>query len=46
MIHRQIKGDGGCSMKNSKIVIGILVALGIAAVLASVVRYLIKRAEA
>lgn len=33
-------------MKNSKIVIGILVALGIAAVLAGVIRYLIKRAEA
>lgn len=33
-------------MKSSKTVIGILVVLGIAAVLAGVIRYLIKRAEA
>lgn len=33
-------------MKNSKIVIGILVVLGISAVLVGVIRYLIKRAEA
>lgn len=33
-------------MKNSKIVIGILVVLGMAAVLAGVIRHLIKRAEA
>ena len=33
-------------MKNSKIVIGILVVLGISAVLAGIIRYLIKRAEA
>ena len=33
-------------MKNSKIVIGILVVLGMAAVLAGVIRHSIKRAEA
>lgn len=33
-------------MKNSKIVIGILVVLGISAVLVGVIRYLIKRTEA
>ena len=33
-------------MKSSKTVIGILVVVGIVAVLAGVIRYLIKRAEA
>ena len=33
-------------MKSSKIVIGILVVLGISAVLVGVIRYLIKRTEA
>ena len=33
-------------MKNSKIVIGILVVLGISAVLVGVIRYLIEKAEA
>ena len=33
-------------MKSSKTVIGILVVVGIAAVLAGVIRYLIKRADA